>query len=116
MHGEAHGFLLINDATDVISEPLPVQNQAPVAEANADIYSGKAPLVVSFDSLASADSDGTIATYFWDFMDGSSSTEANPVHEFTVPGKYPVTLTVTDDQGMQASSSIKITVRKGKRK
>jgi PKD repeat protein len=112
----AHGFILTNGATGVIPEPLSAQNQPPVAMASADNYSGKAALVVSLDSSASADSDGTIAAYFWDFMDGSFSTEANPVHEFTVPGTYPVTLTVTDDQGMQASSSINITVRKGKRK
>jgi PKD repeat protein len=47
-------------------------------------------------------------------MDGSSSAEANPSHEFTVPGSYLVTLTVTDDQGLQANSTIDITVRKGK--
>jgi probable HAF family extracellular repeat protein len=116
LNGVAHGFILTNGATGVIPEPLSAQNQAPVAMASADNYSGKAALVVSLDSSASADSDGTIAAYFWDFMDGSFSTEANPVHEFTVPGTYPVTLTVTDDQGMQASSSINITVRKGKRK
>jgi len=116
LNGEAHGFLLTNGKIGAVSEPLPVQNQAPVAVASADDYSGKAPLVVTFDSSASDDFDGTIDGYLWNFMDGSSTTEANPVHEFTVPGTYPVTLTVTDDQGMQASSSINITVRKGKGK
>ncbi len=113
LNGVAHGFLLLNDA---IAESLPVQNQAPVAVAGADDYSGKAPLLVNFDSSACLDYDGTISAYSWNFMDGSSSAETNPEHEFTVPGTYPVTLTVTDDQGMQASSSISITVRKGKRK
>ena len=49
-------------------------------------------------------------------MDGELSTQENPSHEFTVPDRYPVMLTVKDDQGMTASSSITITVRKGKRK
>ena len=92
----------------------PVENQQPVALAGADIYSGKAPLVVAFDSSGSTDPDGSIVGYSWNFMDGSSSAEANPSHEFSVPGSYLVTLTVTDDQGMQASSTIDITVRKGK--
>ena len=113
LYGVAHGFLL---TSGLISEPLSAQNQQPVAVASADVYSGKAPLVVSFDSSASADSDGTISAYSWDFMDGGSSTEANSLHEFTVPGTYPVTLTVSDDRGMQESSSINITVRKGKGK
>lgn len=34
-------------------------------------------------------------TYHWDFGDGATSTEANPVHNFGVKGKYVVTLTVT---------------------
>jgi len=113
LNGVAHGFLLTNGA---VSAPPPVENQQPVAVASADVYSGRAPLVVTFDSSASTDLDGTIVGYSWDFMDGSSSTEANPLHEFTVPGSYLVTLTVTDDQGMQAISSIDITVRKGKGK
>jgi len=111
LNGVPHGFLL-TDGT--VSAPLPAQNQQPVAVASADIYSGKTPLVVTFDSSASTDPDGTIVGYTWDFMDGGSSTETNPLHEFTVPGNYLVSLTVTDDQGMQASSSIDITVRKGK--
>lgn len=111
--GVEHGFLLTNDT---ISEPPPASNQPPVAVASADVYSGKAPLVVTFDSSASTDPDGTIIGYSWNFMDGSFSTEPNPSHEFTIPDSYPVTLTVTDDQGMQASSTITITVRKGRRK
>ena len=114
VNGIEHGFLLSNGT---ISGPPPAQNQPPVAVASADVYSGKAPLMVVFNSSASNDPDGTIVAYSWDFMDGSSSTTTtNPSHEFTTPGTYLVTLTVTDDQGMAASSFIKITVRKGKRK
>ena len=87
-----------------------------MAVASADVTSGKASLLVTFDSSASSDADGAIIGYSWDFMDGSFSAEANPSHEFTVPGTYLVTLTVTDDQGAEASSVVTITVRKGKRK
>jgi probable HAF family extracellular repeat protein len=113
LNGVAHGFVLTNGT---ISASPPAPNQAPVAVASADVTSGKAPLVVTFDSSVSTDPDGTIVGYSWDYMDGSFSTEKNPSHEFTVPGTYPVTLTVTDDLGMRASGSITITVRKGKRK
>ncbi|MBG7602833.1 MAG: PKD domain-containing protein [Gammaproteobacteria bacterium] len=115
LNGVTHGFLL---SYGTISGPSPVENQAPEAVTGADVTSGKAPLTVNFDASGSSDSDGTVATdgYSWDFMDGNSSTEANPSYEFTVPGTYQVTLTVTDDQGATASDSIAITVRKGKRK
>ena len=114
-NGVAHGFLLTNDMGSG-SEPLPALNQAPVAVASADVTSGKAPLVVTFDSSASEDFDGTITGHSWDFPDGSFSVEATPSYEFTVPGSYQVILTVTDNLGATASDSITITVRKGKRK
>jgi PKD repeat protein len=90
----------------------------PTAVAIADVYAGKAPLRVNFDSSGSTDPDGTIISYYWEFMDGNTSTDANPSHRFTDPGSYAVTLTVTDDQGMSASNSVTITVTKanGKKK
>ena len=51
---------------------------------------------------ASTDSDGTIASYAWDFGDGNTSTEADPVHTYTGITEltdFDVTLTVTDDDG-----------------
>ncbi len=113
LDGIEHGYLLKNGT---ITEPPPEPNQPPVAVASADVYSGKAPLAVNFSSSGSSDPDGTIDRYSWDFNDGSSETIANPSHEFSTPGTYLVTLTVTDDQGMEASNSIIIKVRKGKRK
>jgi probable HAF family extracellular repeat protein len=107
LNGEQHGFVITTSQ---------YAGQPPVAVANADVYSGKAPLSVNFDSSDSTDPDGSIVAYFWDFMDGSSSTKANPSHIFTEPGSYKVTLSVTDDDAMQASNTITITVRKGKRK
>jgi PKD repeat protein len=50
----------------------------------------------------SADSDGTIASYAWDFGDTETSTEADPVHTYagvTELTDFDVTLTVTDDDG-----------------
>ena len=99
----------------IISGPAPVENQPPVAVAGVDVTSGKAPLVVSFDSSASIDPDGTIVSYEWDFMDGNFSTQANPSHEFTIPNKYLVTLTVNDDQGSTKSDQVEITDRKGRK-
>ena len=36
-------------------------------------------------------------TYAWDFGDGGSSSEENPIYTFTEAGEYVVTLTVTED-------------------
>ncbi|HKK63425.1 MAG TPA: PKD domain-containing protein [Bacteroidales bacterium] len=35
-------------------------------------------------------------SYTWDFGDGETSSEENPVHEYAAAGDYTVTLTVTD--------------------
>ena len=119
MNGVEHGFLLTNGTITtpppVVTDP-PAPNQLPQAVASADVYAGKAPLRVSFDSSGSTDADGTIVAYDWDFMDGSTSTEPDPSHRFTDAGTYAVTLTVTDDQGMSASNTITITVTKGNNK
>ena len=109
---EEHGFVL---STDTISgSPPGDNNQPPVAMADADEISVKARMTVNFYSTGSTDSDGTITGYSWDFMDGKFSTEANPSHKFNKAGDYPVTLTVTDNQGATASDSITITVSKKK--
>lgn len=47
--------------------------------------------------------NGTIVAYHWDFGDGSTSTQRNPVHTYTAPGSYTVRLTVTDNQSAQAT-------------
>ncbi len=41
-------------------------------------------------------------SYSWDFGDGTSSTEQNPVHDFVNNGTYTVVQTVTGDCGTQA--------------
>jgi PKD repeat protein len=54
----------------------------------------------------SVDFDGTVASYSWNFGDGSpASTVANPVHTYAAFGSYTARLTVTDDDGTSASYS-----------
>ena len=50
------------------------------------------PLAVSFTSV----STGTPTQWLWDFGDGTTSTEQNPVHIYPTLGNYMVTLTVWD--------------------
>ncbi len=115
LNGISHGFVLTND-TVTPPPPPSTENQAPEAIATADVYSGREPLLVNFDSTSSIDSDGAIVGYFWDFSDGNPSTEANPQHTFNTAGGYLVTLTVTDNQGLTQSTEVEITVRKKKGK
>jgi PKD repeat protein len=57
--------------------------------------------VVTFDGSGST---GKIVSYAWTFGDGTTGTGVRPTHAYSIAGTYRVVLTVTDDQGTQASS------------
>ncbi|HRT16140.1 MAG TPA: PKD domain-containing protein, partial [Methanoregulaceae archaeon] len=80
----------------ITAEPCP----PPVANFNANRTSGKAPLSVQFTDLSTNDPD----TWLWQFGDGDTSTEQNPVHTYTIPGTYTVNLTVTNECGCDSAS------------
>ena len=83
----------------VTAQQLIVANAAPQAQAGADQMVG-VDQVVLFDASASSDVDGAITAYQWDFGDGTQASGMNVRHQFAQSGRYPVTLTVTDDTGL----------------
>jgi PKD repeat protein len=88
-----------------VSENLP-----PVASITADVTQGYAPLAVSFNGSESYDPEGGPITWAWDFGDGGSSTDTNPVHVYSTPGSYLSVLTVTDNFGNQGQAELRIEV------
>ena len=78
--------------------------------ASATPTSGIAPLTVNFSSAGSNDPDGSIASYSWNFGDGSAaSTSASPSHVYQNPGNYTAVLTVTDNRGATGTAPVAIT-------
>ncbi len=67
-----------------------------VAGMHAAPSLGEVPLTVGFFDRSS----GAINSWDWDFGDGSSSAQKNPVHHYTSPGTYSVTLTSQGAAGM----------------
>jgi len=82
---------------------------APVAIAGEDLFAVPGATVY-FDASASYDADGVIVSYHWDFGDGGASIDKVCEHVYSETGDYVVSLTVTDDDGLQGSSSIIVQV------
>lgn len=58
---------------------------------------------MGFRFIANArDLDGVIASYEWDFGDGSTGRGKTVEHKYAESGEYSVTLTVTDNDGLTA--------------
>ena len=81
-------------------------NQAPTAA----FASSCAGLVCTFDASGSADRDGTVTGYAWNFGDGTTGTGVRVNHTFPADGSRPVTLTVTDDDGATGQTVRTVTV------
>ncbi|MFL2989924.1 MAG: choice-of-anchor J domain-containing protein [Candidatus Neomarinimicrobiota bacterium] len=90
-------YLFIDDfVVSIDNEDLPL-----ISDFSSDFTSGPLPLDVSFTDLSS----GSPHSWQWFFGDGSSSQEQNPIHTYTTPGSYTVTLEITKDD--ETDSEIK---------
>ena len=84
----------------------PAANIAPVASFTSSCSGA----VCGFDGSGSSDSDGTVASYAWDFGDSSAAgSGATPSHTYAASGTYSVKLTVTDNDGSTNSLTKSVT-------
>ena len=85
-------------------------NKAPFANFTATPTSGSPPMAVALNAGPSADPDGTIVAYNWDFGDFTTGSGAIASHIFSTSGTFPVTLTVTDNRGDSTAKTVNIAV------
>jgi gliding motility-associated-like protein len=92
--------LIVTDASgkiDSLTQKVTVHGN-PMAFFSADILQGCPPFFVTYTDKSSGPS--TLASWLWDFGDGSTSTTQNPPgHKYTIPGNYSISLNVTDIYG-----------------
>lgn len=69
----------------------------PIANFHGNPTNGNAPMSVQFSD--DSESISPIISRLWDFGDGSSSTNQNPIHVYEYPGEYTVSLTVVNSHG-----------------
>jgi len=72
---------------------------SPDAAFSAAPVSGAPPLNVAFKD-ETVQGAITVSGWSWSFGDGASSTEQNPSHAYTVPGRYTVALQTTTAAGV----------------
>ena len=73
---------------------------APIADFSASPVSGNVSLNVRFYDT----SLNFPSAWLWEFGDNTTSDLRDPVHTYTAPGEYTVTLTVSNDCGSDARS------------
>ncbi|MEO6832736.1 MAG: PKD domain-containing protein, partial [Chitinophagaceae bacterium] len=84
--------------TKTITNYITILNSPAVDFSANDTTSTCGSKTVSFTDLTVLGISG-VATYYWDFGDGTSSTAQNPIHTYSTPGTYSVSLLVTNSGG-----------------
>jgi PKD repeat protein len=92
----AHGSNTVTTSVTVITIP-------PTA---AFTISDSTPFILTPVTFTDASTDGSapIEQYNWEFGDGASSTEKNPVHTYNSAGTFAVRLTVISDHGSDSTT------------
>ncbi|MFI6030392.1 ThuA domain-containing protein [Amycolatopsis magusensis] len=86
-----------NEGAGIYRIDYVANGRAPSAKVTPSVDNGRVPLTVDFSSEGTGGGDGEPITYAWDFDgDGTiDSTEPNPTHVYTEPGRFTARLTVT---------------------
>jgi len=94
--------IVVADAIGIVREDNP---DLDVVQANfyGEPLAGNAPQTVEFENQ----STGNIHSILWDFGDGNHDTiHNNPVHTYTNPGTYTVSLTVSGPSGSDMKTKV----------
>ncbi|HEX6332629.1 MAG TPA: PKD domain-containing protein, partial [Flavisolibacter sp.] len=99
-------MILVNDAGCAV----PVLGNDPIEVYGADAHFGIQNYPFC-DSASVSFSDSTfmndaITSYLWNFGDGTTSTSQNPVHLYTTPGSYTISLAVTTVSGCMDTATM----------
>ena len=93
----------------MISKNVKINNKLPDADFEYTPEKPKAGEKIKFSDM-SADIDGKVVSWHWDFGDGTASNEQNPEHVYSKGGTYVVKLTVRDNDGGEKTLTKTITV------
>jgi len=107
---EVATYSTVLDAATVADHFVEGGGQLPNVDPVAVFTASARDLVVGLDASGSSDADGSVASWAWDFGDGTTGTGAVVEHTYAAAGTYAVVLTVTDDDGATATHPQDVTV------
>jgi gliding motility-associated-like protein len=100
--------LILND-TNYCNSPDSVTislRVSPLVKAQFEVPDGCAPYTAQFNNTTLAG-----LQFRWDFGDGSSSTDINPTHLYSMPGTYTISLVAVDSNTCNIIDSTTRTIR-----
>lgn len=93
-----------------VGDSAAVELDSPSVVISAEPLRGPRRLKVQFSSAGSSDPGGGKLSYVWNFGDGATSEETDPVHAFERVGRHTVTLVATNAAGVSSSATIEVEV------
>ncbi|HEU5136962.1 MAG TPA: DNA/RNA non-specific endonuclease [Steroidobacteraceae bacterium] len=104
------GYDLLALLPDEIEAAVESNTQPPFAAVTGPAGAIAEGDSATFDASASEDPNGTIASYAWDFGDGTTGTGVSVSHTFVQDGVFTVRVTVTDNDGLSDSATFTVNV------
>ncbi len=90
-------------------------NQPPVASFTTTPAATFTLVPIAVSAAASADPDGSIVSYAWNFGDGTTGSGVSTVKSYATAGTYVITLTVTDNGGLTGATTRTVTIETNSR-
>jgi endonuclease G len=103
------GYDLLALLPDDVEDAVESNTQPPIAALGGPA-SLDAGVAGAFSAAGSLVPNGSISTYAWDFGDGATASGADVTHAFAQPGLYDVRVTVTDNDGLTDSETLRVSV------
>jgi PKD repeat protein len=101
-------FSACKKSESLLNNPI-ITDNTPDAKFSTNIVDGAEPLEYEDINLTTASTDEN-ATYFWDFGDGTTSSEKTPALQYALHGNYTIRLTVTNSNGLTSTFSKEVVI------
>ncbi|MCG6188061.1 PKD domain-containing protein [Maribellus maritimus] len=98
-------FFCCTIGTFIVLQSCEEEAELQVFPLSADIFHSVSDKQVAFTALTHS-----AVTWSWDFGDGQTSNEENPVHIYDEGGYYVATLTATDSEGNTATADVNLAI------